>query len=101
MAAAQPKAARGPRPAVSRTYLLSGLIFCSVCERRMAGSWNNGRAHYRCKLTTADTQLAHSGHAPSIYVREDKILDRLDHWLADLFTPARRTPPSTPCTRRA
>jgi site-specific DNA recombinase len=90
VAAARPKEPRGPRPAASRTYLLSGLIFCSACGRRMAGSWNNGRAHYRCNLKTADTQLARSGHAQAIYVREDKIVDRLDRWLGDLFTPTRK-----------
>jgi len=56
----------------------------------MAGAWNNGCAHYRCKLKTADARLAAAGHPNSIYVREDKILDNLDHWLDGLFAAERR-----------
>ncbi len=53
----------------------------------MVGSWNNERSHYRCKLKTADRELAATGHPSAIYVREDKILDPLDHWLEQLFAP--------------
>ena len=74
-AAERPKGCRGRRQS-SRVYLLSGLIFCAVCGRRMVGSWNNGRAHYRCKLTLADAALARAGHPSTVYVREDKIVDR-------------------------
>jgi hypothetical protein len=56
----------------------------------MDGSWNNQCNHYRCKLTAADTPLAAAGHPPSVYVREDKILDRLDPWPDDLFAVSRR-----------
>jgi len=23
-------------------------MFCGLCDRRMQGSWNNDKAHYRC-----------------------------------------------------
>jgi site-specific DNA recombinase len=68
----------------------SGLLYCAGCDRRMVGAWNHHRAHYRCKLTAADTPLRAAGHPSSIYVREDKIIDRLDEWLSDLFTPHHR-----------
>ena len=74
-----------------RHYLLRGLIFCGTCGRRMAGSWNTDRAHYRCKLTAADGDLLASGHPASIYVREDRIVDRLDTWLGDLLGSQKRT----------
>jgi hypothetical protein len=25
-----------------------GLLRCGICGRKMQGSWNNGKAHYRC-----------------------------------------------------
>jgi site-specific DNA recombinase len=56
----------------------------------MVGAWNNNRAHYRCKLTVADAHLAAAGHPASIYVGEDKIVDRLDDWLGHLFSPVQR-----------
>lgn len=34
---------RTPRP-----YALRGLLRCGACGRRMQGSWNNGKPHYRC-----------------------------------------------------
>lgn len=47
--------------------------------------------HYRCKLTAADLRLREAGHHPaSVYVRGDKIVHKLDHWLSTLFDPANR-----------
>jgi site-specific DNA recombinase len=74
------------RRASNRRYLLRGLVRCGLCGRRMEGSWNNGRAHYRCQLTTrADIDAQH--HPRSIYVREDKIVTAVDGWLGTLFEP--------------
>ncbi len=58
----------------------------------MEGSWNHGRAHYRCRLKPADTRSGarRSGHPRAAYVREDKVVDRIDSWLEDLFAPTRR-----------
>jgi site-specific DNA recombinase len=44
----------------------------------------------RCKLTAADTHLRQAGHPPVIYVREDRIVERLDTWLGDLLGTHRR-----------
>ncbi|KAA0232166.1 MAG: hypothetical protein JJLCMIEE_02579 [Acidimicrobiales bacterium] len=38
-------------PSQGRHYLLSGLLHCGVCGRRMQEPWNLGRAYYRCKFT--------------------------------------------------
>ncbi|ETK35290.1 hypothetical protein [Microbispora sp. ATCC PTA-5024] len=45
--ATERKPRRTPRP-----YVLRGLLYCCVCTRRMEGSWNNGRPHYRCTFPT-------------------------------------------------
>ena len=33
-----------------RPYALRGLLTCAACERRMQGTWNHDRAHYRCRF---------------------------------------------------
>jgi site-specific DNA recombinase len=79
-------AQRGPR-AGPRTYLLRGLLTCATCGRRMEGSWNNGRAHYRCKVPNGEAGCVVTSHPPTIYVREDKIVRALDGWLSHAFDP--------------
>ena len=70
-------ATRRPR-ATPRAYALRSLLFCGLCDRRMQGTWNNGRAHYRCAAPSqyaAGTKL--NNHPKAVYVREDQILDPL------------------------
>ncbi|MEU1881423.1 recombinase family protein [Streptosporangium sp. NPDC020072] len=81
--ATERKPRRTPRP-----YMLRGLLHCGVCTRRMEGSWNNGRPHHRCRFP-AEYALANKiEHPRTVYVREDQILDELDPWLCQIFTPA-------------
>jgi len=80
---------RAPRH-TTRPYLLRGVISCARCGRHMEGSWNNNCPHYRCRIKPADAALAASGHPRAAYVREDKIIDRIDAWLDALFAPAHR-----------
>jgi DNA invertase Pin-like site-specific DNA recombinase len=86
--AAQAKSTkRGPTtraPSQGRHYLLSGLLHCGVCGRRMQGQWNHGRAYYRCKFTD-DYPDGAGEHPKSIYVKEEALLPGLDAWLASLF----------------
>jgi Recombinase/Recombinase zinc beta ribbon domain len=48
-------AARGPSPGTGpglpgkRRYLLSGLLTCGTCGRRMESAWSNGKPAYRCR----------------------------------------------------
>lgn len=73
---------RTPRP--GRHYVLSGLLHCGVCGRRMQGQWNHGRAYYRCKFTD-DYPDGDIEHPKSIYVQEDALMPGLDAWLGSLF----------------
>jgi site-specific DNA recombinase len=77
---------RAPRSGNKHPYALRGLIFCSVCRRRMQGNWNNGRAHYRCMLQADYAASRDLPHAKSVYVREDRVLRPLDAWLGELFS---------------
>jgi site-specific DNA recombinase len=76
---------RAPRqPAEGRHYLLSGLLHCGVCGRRMQGQWNHGRAYYRCKFPS-DYPDGGCEHPQSVYVKEAAVIPGLDGWLASLF----------------
>jgi site-specific DNA recombinase len=65
-------------------YALTGLMFCGICGRRMQGSWNNGRAYYRCEFP-AEYAIAEDKHPKTVYRREDAIVPGLDAWIAQLF----------------
>jgi site-specific DNA recombinase len=83
-------AARSARTVSRRRnpYLLRGLVRCGVCGRRMQGSWNHGRAHYRYKLPTEYALADKVDHPRTVYLREDDVVPRLDEWIASLFDPA-------------
>jgi hypothetical protein len=68
-------------------YQLRGLLFCGICHRRMQGSWNNGKPHYRCVYPTEYGLANHTSHPRSVYVREELIVPTLDRWLLRSFSP--------------
>ncbi|MEX5636355.1 zinc ribbon domain-containing protein [Parafrankia sp. FMc2] len=76
----EPKRTRHP-------YQLRGRMRCGICQRRMQGSWNNGKAHYRCVYPDQYALANHVEHPRSVYVREELIVPHLDRWLARAFTP--------------
>lgn len=78
---------RGPTthtPREGRHYVLSGLLHCGVCGRRMQGQWNHDRAYYRCNFT-ADYPGLDAEHPRSVYVQEDAVIPGLDEWLGSRF----------------
>ncbi len=78
------KARRTDRP-----YALKGLVHCGICERRMEGTWNHERPHYRCHFPTEYALANRIEHPRSVYLREDAVLPSLDSWLAELFEPSK------------
>ncbi|MFD7013538.1 recombinase family protein [Streptomyces sp. NPDC059928] len=80
-----------PRPPRTTThpYLLRGRMRCSICRRKMQGSFNNGHPHYRCRYTAEYARTPDLDHPPTIYVREDAVIPPLDAWIAHVFAPAR------------
>ncbi len=88
-------AAAGRRPVdrkprrTPRRYALRGLMYCGVCERRMQGSWNNDKPHYRCVFPEQYALANKIPHPRSVYVREELIVPALDGWLATAFSPSR------------
>ncbi len=85
--AAQEAFGRPTRRAPRRTrhrYLLSGLICCGVCGRRMAGQQNHDHPYYRCKFPD-EYGIGADQHPRNIYVKESAITPGLDQWLGTLF----------------
>jgi len=76
-------AARGPLPATdptapgTRRYLLSGLLTCGTCGRRMESAWSNGKPAYRCRHGHTTAAPPDPGRPRNAHVREDRILPRL------------------------
>ncbi len=72
----------------ARHYLLSGRVRCSMCGRRMQGTWAHAAARYRCKFPSEYALANKVNHPKSAYLREDAVVPRLDGWLAQLFDDA-------------
>ncbi|MFR9780162.1 zinc ribbon domain-containing protein [Micromonospora sp. MS34] len=86
----RPDGARKPQ-ASKRNYMLSGLLHCGICQQRMIGSFNNDRNHYRCTYAAEYADATPLPTPAAVYVREDHILEQLDPWLAQAFSPSRLT----------
>lgn len=81
---------RGRRP--GRLYVLRGRVYCSLCGRRMEGSFQKHKHWYRCLyaqrrgLAAAD----HSGHPRALGIKEEVVLDAVRGFMAErLFGPER------------
>ena len=78
--------ATGQRTAIRKEktrhpYVLSGLMRCGVCGRKMQASWNNGAAYYRCKFPE-EYAIAENKHPNTVYVREAAVAPGLNTWIA-------------------
>ena len=69
-------------------YILSGLVSCALCNRKMQASWNHQNAYYRCKFP-AEYAITEEEHAKTVYVREKAIVPSLDAWIGSLFAEER------------
>ncbi|MGW0007381.1 transposase [Nocardia grenadensis] len=68
---------RGPKSGgrvvtrTKHTYCYTGPLFHRACGRRMQGTWNHDRAHYRCRYPSEYALANDLDHPPSVYLRED------------------------------
>ena len=78
-----------PRDGTSRAYLLTGLLICRACGRRLEAHWVHGRAGYRCRhgRTSAGPSAA-TYQIRTVYVREDRVVA---HVVDQLRGPASRS----------
>ena len=90
-------AARGPSPRAdlagpgTRRYLLSGLLTCGTCGRRMESAWSNGKPAYRCRHGHTTASAPDPDRAGNAYIREERILRHLPAVHLLLTGPAGRT----------
>ncbi|MFE7718172.1 recombinase family protein [Nocardia rhizosphaerihabitans] len=68
-------------------YAFKGLLSHQSCGRRMQGTWNHDKAHYRCRYPSEYALYNRIDHRPSVYLREDQLIGPLDEWLAQTFHP--------------
>lgn len=57
---------RSPRR-TPRGYALRGIMRCGICGRKMQGSWNNGKPHYRCTFLGEYAAKNKVNHPKSVY----------------------------------
>lgn len=72
----------------SHPYQLRGRMRHVACGRRMQGSWNNGKPHYRCSFPAEYGTANGLDHPRSVYVREELVVPPLDLWIARVFAPS-------------
>jgi site-specific DNA recombinase len=53
----------------------------------MQGTWNHGRAHYRCSYPGEYALGGKIGHPRAVYLREDQVAPQPDRWIARAFAP--------------
>jgi site-specific DNA recombinase len=70
-------------------YVLKGLVYCALCDRRMQGQQSNGEAYYRCRYALEYALANKISHPRNVYLRERDVLAPLDVALAGAFAPAR------------
>ncbi len=84
-----PERTTRPKPRVSRyDYVLKGRIVCGACDRRMEGSRNNGKNHYRCRIRSDYVLPETSQHPRTLYLPEEALVSGIDTWIMTAFEPA-------------
>ena len=68
-------------------YALRGIMRRGICGRKMQGSWNYGKPHYRCTFLSEYAAKNKISHLASVYLREEQLLPQLDAWLSRKFNP--------------
>ncbi|TDD15479.1 zinc ribbon domain-containing protein [Nonomuraea diastatica] len=82
------EAGRNTHVQTKRSYPLRSFIFCAMCHRRMFGKTRRQTAYYTCLPAHG---YRPDGHPPTIYVREDHLMDGITQFFANnIFSPARR-----------
>ncbi|HZU71228.1 MAG TPA: recombinase family protein [Acidimicrobiales bacterium] len=66
------------RRTTGRRYVLSGLVSCGLCGRRMQGQPNHGGTYYRCRFPSEYALAAQLDHPRTVYVQEGPIVTALD-----------------------
>ncbi|WP_249645576.1 recombinase family protein [Nocardia sputi] len=69
-----------------RPYLLSGLVRCTGCGRKMQAELVRDAVYYRCRAKTiAPGSPVLQDHPRTVNLREDVVVGPIDSWLASLL----------------
>ena len=71
-----------------RPFVLSGLVYCDFCGRRMQGNASHEILRYRCPYPSQYALANKVEHPRTVYVKEDAIVPHIDAWIATLFDEA-------------
>jgi hypothetical protein len=63
-----------PADGTVREFLLTGLLLCQECGRRLAAHWVHGRAGYRCRHGHTSSHLPRQDRRRNVYVRQDQVM---------------------------
>jgi site-specific DNA recombinase len=77
LAVQQVRASRPTQDGEARKYLLSGLVRCAWCGRRLDSHWVHGRAGYRCRHGRSSASPPTLDDPKTVYVREDRLVEEL------------------------
>jgi site-specific DNA recombinase len=87
---------RGRRPGqeyhrvrTRHSYIFRGLVYCSLCHRKMQGQRSHGENYYRCRYPQEYALANKVDHPRNVYLRELDLVDPLDAALAEAFAPHR------------
>ncbi|OXM57593.1 hypothetical protein CFP71_07180 [Amycolatopsis thailandensis] len=78
-------------PRAKRTYLLRSRVTCD-CGRRMMGMARKSGVYYRCHPAGNNRGRPdkHEGHPPTVYIREDLILEQVEAFFNERLFGAQR-----------
>ena len=84
LAAQTIRAARPAQGGGYHSYLLTGLMMCGICTRRMDAHWVNGRPGYRCSHGHTSAKPRPPDQPKNLYIREDRVLAALPGLIIEL-----------------
>ena len=77
------RATRPTDDGTTRSYLLTGLLRCGTCQRRLDAHWVHGRPGYRCRHGHNSARSPDTTRPRNLYIREDHALAMLAELYAD------------------
>jgi len=84
----RPTEAKRRTTKTGRRFVLSGLVVCGLCGRRMVGHFAHGTSYYRCRFAAEYALAEHIDHPKTVHLREEAVVPELDRWLAQAFAPS-------------
>ncbi|TCC19925.1 recombinase family protein [Kribbella sindirgiensis] len=86
----QSKLERSGRP-TTKVYPMKGHLRCTICGRKFESAPRKHAMYYRCpSRTLAPGSPALASHPPTVYLPESAVMEPLNEWIAQVFSPEYR-----------